>query len=312
MAGKLGASCRRELDVPDRQPSEGPADQVAGIKDQQPVLGRFPGLGSVTGARVLAEIGDDRARFANAGSLKAYAGSAPVTRASGKSCVVMSRRVKNQRLAAVGYVWAFVSLTRSPGPEPTTTAAKKPETVTSPPSGTCSTVSWEFSFTAFGPEKPTTRRKPSQTIRRQSSPTKQLDSLSAWDVSFESPDVDAGSRRQDWSQDPDRGRRRQHLPHRRPPRRLRRSRPGHSQLGSSIRGEQPSRRENKQLKRALFLSAFAALGNPACRAYYDKKIAQGKHHTQALLCLSRRRADVLLAMLRDGTFYEPRPSAPVT
>lgn len=76
--------------------------------------------------------------------------------------------------------------------------------------------------------------------------------------------------------------------------------------GSSIRGEQPSRRGNKQLKRAFFLSSFASLADPVSRAYYDKKIAQGKHHTQALLCLARRRADVLFAMLRDGTFYEPR------
>lgn len=65
--------------------------------------------------------------------------------------------------------------------------------------------------------------------------------------------------------------------------------------GSSIRGEQPSRRGNKQLKRAFLLSTFAALGDPASRAYYDKKISQGKHHTQALLCLARRRADVLFA-----------------
>lgn len=72
-------------------------------------------------------------------------------------------------------------------------------------------------------------------------------------------------------------------------------------------GEQPSRRGNKQLKRASFLSAFAALGDPASRANYAWKIAQGKHHTQALLCLARRRADVLIAMLRDGTFYEPQP-----
>ncbi|MFF8715117.1 IS110 family transposase [Streptomyces sp. NPDC015184] len=77
--------------------------------------------------------------------------------------------------------------------------------------------------------------------------------------------------------------------------------------GSSIRGEQPSRRGNKQLKRAFFLSAFAALGDPASRAYYDKKTAQGKHHTQALICLARRRADVLSAMLRDKTFHEPQP-----
>ncbi|MEE1767026.1 IS110 family transposase [Streptomyces sp. JV185] len=80
-----------------------------------PIIRSFPGLASLTGARILAEIGDDRTRFANAGSLKVYAGSALVTRSSGKSCMVMSRRIKNQRLAAVGYVWAFVSLTRSPG-----------------------------------------------------------------------------------------------------------------------------------------------------------------------------------------------------
>jgi cellulase/cellobiase CelA1 len=54
--------------------------------------------------------------------------------------------------------------------------------------------------------------------------------------------------------------------------------------GSSIRGEQPSRRGNKQPKGVFFPSAFATLGGPAFRAHYDKKIAQGKYHTQALLC----------------------------
>lgn len=78
--------------------------------------------------------------------------------------------------------------------------------------------------------------------------------------------------------------------------------------GSSIRGEQPSRRGNKQLKRPLFLSAFAALGDPASRTYHDRKISQGKRHTQALLCLARRRVDVLIAMLRDGTLYQTRPA----
>ncbi len=74
--------------------------------------------------------------------------------------------------------------------------------------------------------------------------------------------------------------------------------------GSSIRGEHPSRRGNKILKRALFLSAFAALRDPVSRAYYDRKIAQGKRHNQALIALARRRCDVLFAMLRDGTLYE--------
>jgi transposase len=75
--------------------------------------------------------------------------------------------------------------------------------------------------------------------------------------------------------------------------------------GSSIRGEHPSRRGNKILKWALFLSAFAALRDPTSRAYYDRKIAQGKRHNQALVALARRRCDVLYAMLRDGTLYQP-------
>lgn len=79
------------------------------------VITSFPGLGPLTGARVLAEIGDDRSRFTDAKGLKAFAGAAPVTRASGKSVAVMARRFKNQRLSAVGYVWAFAALTASPG-----------------------------------------------------------------------------------------------------------------------------------------------------------------------------------------------------
>ncbi len=79
------------------------------------VITSLPGLGSLTGARVLAEIGDDRSRFTDARALKAYAGSAPVTRASGKTLIVLHRRVKNQRLAAVGYSWAFSAISASPG-----------------------------------------------------------------------------------------------------------------------------------------------------------------------------------------------------
>ena len=78
------------------------------------IIASFPGLGEIAGARILAEIGDDRTRFADARALKAYAGSAPVTRASGKTIHVFTRKVKNQRLAAAGYVWAFASLTASP------------------------------------------------------------------------------------------------------------------------------------------------------------------------------------------------------
>jgi transposase len=82
--------------------------------------------------------------------------------------------------------------------------------------------------------------------------------------------------------------------------------------GTSIRGEHPSRTGNKPLKRAFFLAAFAALRDPTSRAYYDRKRAQGKKHNAALVCLARRRIDVLHAMLRNGTLYEHRtPTEPV-
>jgi transposase len=79
------------------------------------ILTSFPGLSTVTGARVLAEIGDDRNRFTHARALKAYAGATPVTRASGRSFVVLHRRVKNQRLAGTGHLWAFASLQADTG-----------------------------------------------------------------------------------------------------------------------------------------------------------------------------------------------------
>jgi transposase len=79
------------------------------------IITSFPGLGNLAGARVLAEIGDDRARFADARGLKAFAGSAPITRASGKKTVVLHRHIKNRRLAAVGSIWALASLRSSPG-----------------------------------------------------------------------------------------------------------------------------------------------------------------------------------------------------
>ena len=79
------------------------------------IITSFPGLGNLAGARVLAEIGDDRTRFADARGLKAFAGSAPITRASGKKTVVLHRHIKNRRLAAVGSIWALGSLRASPG-----------------------------------------------------------------------------------------------------------------------------------------------------------------------------------------------------
>ena len=75
--------------------------------------------------------------------------------------------------------------------------------------------------------------------------------------------------------------------------------------GSSIRGESRNQRGNHALKSALLLSAFASPGDPASRAYYDRKRAEGKRHNAAVICLARRRVDVLLAMIRTGTTYRP-------
>jgi hypothetical protein len=54
-------------------------------------------------------------RFADARALKAYAGSAPVTRASGKKTYVGRRFAKNDRLMAAGFLWAFAALQGSEG-----------------------------------------------------------------------------------------------------------------------------------------------------------------------------------------------------
>jgi hypothetical protein len=76
----------------------------------------LPGLGMVLGARVLGEFGDDQTRFPTAKSRKNYAGSAPITKASGRSLVVLARHARNRRLADALDQWAFCSLTRSPRP----------------------------------------------------------------------------------------------------------------------------------------------------------------------------------------------------
>jgi transposase len=62
------------------------------------IIASQPGLGPVLGARVLAEFGDDPARYATAKARKNYAGTSPITRASGKKKVALARFVHNDRL----------------------------------------------------------------------------------------------------------------------------------------------------------------------------------------------------------------------
>lgn len=73
--------------------------------------------------------------------------------------------------------------------------------------------------------------------------------------------------------------------------------------GTSINASIPHRGGNHRLKNALFQAAFASLRHAPSRTYYDRKRAQGKRHTQAVLCLARRRVDVLYAMLSRALPY---------
>jgi transposase len=79
------------------------------------ILRSLPGLGTVLGARVLAEFGDDRTRYVDARARRNYAGTSPITRASGKHRVVLARYARNERLFNACYLWAFAALTASPG-----------------------------------------------------------------------------------------------------------------------------------------------------------------------------------------------------
>jgi transposase len=79
------------------------------------ILSSLPGLGMVLGARVLAEFGDDPDRYADPKARKNYAGTSPITKASGRSKVALARFARNRRLADALEMWAFCSLTSSPG-----------------------------------------------------------------------------------------------------------------------------------------------------------------------------------------------------
>ena len=75
----------------------------------------LPGLGVILGARVLGEFGDDPNRYTDAKSRRNYAGTSPLTIASGKKRAVLARHVRNRRLYDAVDQWAFCAITRSPG-----------------------------------------------------------------------------------------------------------------------------------------------------------------------------------------------------
>ena len=90
------------------------ADHFGRHRDADRYLSQ-PGLGVVLGARLLGEFGDDPHRYTDAKARKNYAGTSPITRASGTRRVVLARYARNRRLADAVHQWAFCSMRGSPG-----------------------------------------------------------------------------------------------------------------------------------------------------------------------------------------------------
>jgi hypothetical protein len=94
---------------------QGQVEAYFGQHPDAEIIMSQPGLGPVLGARVLAESGDDPGRYASARARKNYAGTSPITRASGKKKTVAARYVRNDRLIDALMAQAFTALHASPG-----------------------------------------------------------------------------------------------------------------------------------------------------------------------------------------------------
>lgn len=82
--------------------------------------------------------------------------------------------------------------------------------------------------------------------------------------------------------------------------------PVNRRSGRSINRTTQHHGGNHRLKNAMFTAAFvAAFHDPRAKAYYQRKRAEGKHHNAAVISLARRRCDLILAMLKNQTPYNP-------
>ena len=130
------------------------------------------------GARVLGEFGDDPNRYTDAKSRRNYAGTSPLTVASGKKRAVLARHVRNRRLYDAIDHWALCALTSSPGARAYTTNTAPPATCTTKPCAPSPTASWA-SCTAAYATTPSTANTPPGHIAKSPKP---LDESGPWDV----------------------------------------------------------------------------------------------------------------------------------
>jgi Transposase IS116/IS110/IS902 family len=107
----LHALIAEHLPEPGTDLNPGAPNAVVGIEtDRGPWVAAL-----ILGSRVLAEFGDDPCRFVDARARKNYAGTSPITKASGTRRVVLARYARNRRLAEAMHQWAFCAIRGSPG-----------------------------------------------------------------------------------------------------------------------------------------------------------------------------------------------------
>ena len=124
-----------------------------------------PGLGDVLGARVLGEFGDDPNRYTDAKSRRNYAGTSPLTVASGKKRAVLARHVRNRRLYDAIDHWAFAPCPPAPAPGPTTTSIAPPATPTTKLCAPLAADSWASCTAACATTRPTTNTPPGRIAK---------------------------------------------------------------------------------------------------------------------------------------------------
>jgi hypothetical protein len=92
--------------------------RVSGLFRRHPDAGVYlsqPGIGDITGARVLGEYGDAPGRYASAKARKNYAGTSPLTIQSGKKKTVIARYIRNKHLIDAAHAQAQSAINKSPG-----------------------------------------------------------------------------------------------------------------------------------------------------------------------------------------------------
>lgn len=81
--------------------------------------------------------------------------------------------------------------------------------------------------------------------------------------------------------------------------------PSENQSGNKLStNEKTSKRGSPYLRHAIYNASLVAISNePELRAYYDKKISEGKHHFVALAGISRKLLTIIYYILKEDRNY---------